>query len=76
MVKFPSSNHSMTLPPGMFTTAWKVISHVSMSFPEYVHLIFWEEQAVISKLAAISKDHIVMGVGGDGNVMAWRWGVE
>lgn len=43
--KFPSSNHSVTLPPGMFTAAQKIISHVSMSFPEYVHLIFWEEQA-------------------------------
>lgn len=29
----------------MFMTAQKVISHVSVSFPEYVHLIFWEEQA-------------------------------
>ena len=27
------------------STAQKVISHVSMSFLEYVHLIFWEEQA-------------------------------
>lgn len=45
MAKFPFSNHNMTLPPGMFTTAWKVISHVSMDFPEGVHLVFWEEQA-------------------------------
>lgn len=44
MAKLPFSNHSMTLPPGMFMAARKVISHVSRSFPEYVHLIFWEEQ--------------------------------
>lgn len=31
---------------------------------------------VVSKLTAISENHIVIGVGGDGSVMAWRWGVE
>lgn len=45
MAKFPFPNHNMTLPPGMLTTAGKVISHVSMGFPEGVHLAFWEEQA-------------------------------
>lgn len=36
-------NHTLTLPPGMLMMARKVISHVSESFPEYMHLIFWEE---------------------------------
>lgn len=45
MAKFSSSNCSLTLPSGMFMAPRKVISHVRVSFPEYVHLIFWEELA-------------------------------
>ena len=43
--RFASSKRTMTLAPGMFMTARKVISHVSRSFPEHTHLRFWEEEA-------------------------------
>lgn len=36
---------AVTLLPGMFMTAQKVTPHVSVSLPEYVLLLFWEEQA-------------------------------
>lgn len=45
MAKFSSSHCNMTLLSGMFMAPQKVISHVNMSFPEYMCLIFWEEQA-------------------------------